>query len=307
MQIIVLGAGAIGSLYGANLAADNDVTLIGRERHVAAINSGGLRIEGRESRTVRVRAATAIEKIDPDALIMLTTKVPDSAAALAQVAALVREDTTILCLQNGLGSEEVARVALRDRAVVLRGISQFGATFKAPGVIQFMAPGYTLIQDHERSEYIAGIFTKAGLDGRVSRNIAVDVWHKLVINCVVNPITTILGCEVGGIANPQLASLKQLVIDECLAVAATQGVTLETDFLTEIDDTFRPSHNINSMLQDLRRGRTTEIDYLNGAVAALGAQRDVDCPVNAAFTAIIKAMEAAALLFPKKMLEAEPA
>jgi 2-dehydropantoate 2-reductase len=306
MEIIVLGAGAIGSLYAARLAAGNNVTLVGRPAHVAAINSHGLRIEGRESRTVRVRAATAIETIDPDTLIVLATKVPDSAAALAPVATLVRDDTTILCLQNGLGSERVARTVLGDRGVVLRSISQFGAIFKEPGLIQFMAPGYTLIEDHERSARIAGVFTQAGLDGRVSQNIAADVWHKLVINCVVNPITTILGSDVGAIVNPQLDPLKQLVIDECLAVAATQGVTLEPGLLTEIDDRFRPSHNINSTLQDLRRGRATEIDYLNGAVAALGARSGVNCPVNAALTSIIKAMEAASLL-PKKMLQAEPA
>jgi 2-dehydropantoate 2-reductase len=306
MEIIVLGAGAIGSLYAARLAAGNNVILVGRPAHVAAINSHGLHIEGRESRRVRVPAATAIETIDAETLIVLTTKVPDSAAALAPVASLVRDDTSILCLQNGLGSEQVARTTLGGRGVVLRGISQFGAIFKEPGVIQFMAPGYTLIEDHERSSRIAAIFTNAGLDGRVSRNIAADVWHKLVINCVVNPITTILGCDVSGIANPQLDPLKQLVIDECLAVAATQGVTLKPGLLTEIDDRFRPSHNINSMLQDLRRGRATEIDYLNGAVTALGARSGVNCLVNAALTSIIKAMEAASLV-PKKMFQAEPA
>jgi 2-dehydropantoate 2-reductase len=306
MEIIVLGGGAIGSLYAAKLAAGNNVTLIARPAHVAAINANGLRIEGRESRTLRVHSRTGIETIGPETLIVLTTKVPDSVAALAPIARRVRDDTTILCLQNGLGSERVAGAALADRGVVLRGISQFGAIFKEPGLIQFMAPGYTLVEGHERSARIADVFTKAGLDGRVSRNIAADVWHKLVINCVVNPITTILGCDVGGIVNPQLHPLKQLVIDECRAVAAAQGVTLEPDLLTEIDDRFRPSHNINSMLQDLRRGRATEIDYLNGAVAALGAQSGVDCPVNAALTAIIKAMEAASLL-PKKMLKAEPA
>jgi len=306
MEIIVLGGGAIGSLYAAKLAAKDNVTLVGRPAHVAAINAAGLRIEGRESRTVRVRAATAIDTITSDTLIVLTTKVPDSAGALAPISSRIRDDTTILCLQNGLGSERVARAALGDCGVVLRGISQFGAIFKEPGVIQFMAPGYTLIEDHERSAPIANIFTKAGLDGRVSANIAADIWHKLVINCVVNPITTILGSDVGGIVNSQLDPLKQMVIDECRAVAATQGLNLQAGLLTEIDERFRPSHNINSMLQDLRRGRATEIDYLNGAVAALGAQFGVSCPVNAALTAIIKEMETASLL-PKKMLEAKPA
>ena len=294
MEIIVLGAGAIGSLYGAKLAAGNDMTLIGRAEHVAAINSHGLHIEGVESQVVRVRAATALDHLGPDALIILTTKVPDSAAALRPIAHFVRDDTTLLCLQNGIGSERIARAALGDRGIVLRGITQFGAIFQAPGEIQFMARGYTLIEQHERSARIAGLLSAAGLDCRVSPNIGADVWHKLVVNCVVNPITAILGCEVGGIANPQLEPLKRLVIDECIAVAAAEGVDFETDFMREIDDFFRPSHNIASMLQDLRRGRPTEIDYLNGAVTAIAAPHSLACPVNAALTTIIKAMEGSA-------------
>jgi 2-dehydropantoate 2-reductase len=292
MEIIVLGAGAIGSLYGAKLASDNEVTLVGRAEHVDAINSDGLRVEGIESHVVRVHARTRIDRIGPEALIILTTKVADSASALRPIAPFVRDDTTVLCLQNGIGSERIARTTLKDRGIVLRGITQFGAIFKSPGVIQFMARGYTLIEEHERSVRLAAVLSAAGLDCRVSPDIGADVWHKLVINCVVNPITAILGCEVRGIANPQLEPLKQLVIDECIAVAASEGVTFETDFMREINDFFRPSHNLASMFQDLRRGRPTEIDYMNGAVVALGAQAGVQCPVNRALTAIIKAMEA---------------
>src|SRR5438067_3070467 len=308
MEIIVLGAGAIGSLYGAKLAAGNDVMLVGRAEHVAAINSRGLRIEGIESQVVRVHAATSLDHLGPEALIVLTTKVPDSAAALRPIARLVRDDTTILCLQNGIGSERIARAALGSRGIVLRGITQLGATFKSPGVIQYMAGGYTLIERHQRSDRVAEVLTAAGLDCRVSPNIAHDVWHKLVLNCVVNPITAILGCEVGGIANPQLDALKKLVIDECVAVAATQGLTFEMDFLQQITEVFGPSRNIASMLQDLRRGRIPDIDYLNGAVAALGAENDVPCPVNDALAAIIKAMEERFhSLLPEKVLETQPA
>jgi 2-dehydropantoate 2-reductase len=298
MEIIVLGAGAIGSLYGARLAAQNKVTLIARAEHAGAINSRGLRIEGLEQELVRIHAATEINQIGSEALIILTTKVPDSAAALRPIVPLMRDDTTILCLQNGLGSERIARGVLGDRGVVLRGITQFGAIFEAPGVIQFMARGYTVIEQHGRSDRLAEILSAAGLDCRISPDIGVDVWHKLVVNCVVNPITAILGCEVGAIANPELDSLKRLVIDECIAVAAAAGVTFKDDFMREIDDFFRPSHNIASMLQDLRRGRSTEMDYMNGAVAALGTQHNIACPVNAALTAIIKAMEATAAAVP---------
>ena len=304
MQIIVVGAGAIGSLYGAKLAADNDVLLVGRPDHVAAIKAHGLRIEGLESRTIRIPAATAVTEIGPDALVLLTTKVMASAAALKPMASLVRDDTTILCLQNGLGSEQIVRTTLEGRGVVLRGITQFGAIFETPGMIKYMAGGYTAIEQHRRSDQIAQVFAAAGLSCRVSRNIAVEVWHKTVFNCVVNPITAILGSEVGGIANSELDPLKRLVIDECVAVAATQGITFQVDFLAEIAEVFGPSKNIVSMLQDLRRGHATEIDYMNGAVAALGAQSGVPCPVNRALTDIIKAMETPSLL-PKEMLKTQ--
>ena len=305
MQIIVLGAGAIGSLCGAKLAAANDVTLVARENHVAAIRKNGLRVEGLEPQTLRLRAVTALDRIGPNALILVTTKVPDTDAALAPIAPLVRDDTTIIALQNGLDCEKLVRRALDNRGVVLRAITQLGAILEAPGVIQFMARGRTTLEQDERSAPIADVFTAAGLECRVSTNIARDVWQKLVINCVVNPITAILGCEVRGIANPQLDPLKEIVIAECVAVAAAEGVVLRENLQQEISDFFRPSHNVASMLQDLRRGRTTEIDYLNGAVAAVGAQHGIDCPVNSALTAIIKAMEARSLV-PQKMLEPQP-
>jgi 2-dehydropantoate 2-reductase len=308
MQIIVLGAGAIGSLYGAKLAAANDVILIGRPDHVAAINSRGLRIEGLESGVVRIPAAATVTQINANTLILLTTKVTGTAAALEPIAPLVRDDTTILCLQNGLGSEEIVRTALRGRGVVLRGITQSGAIFETPGAIKYMAAGHTVIEQHPRSESIADALTTAGLHCRISPNIVAEVWHKTVFNCVVNPITAMLGCEVGGIAEPRLDRLKQLVIAECVAVALTQGITFDVDFMREINETFAPSRNIASMQQDLLRGRPTEIDYMNGAVTTLGAEHGVPCPVNRALTAIIKTMEAQARsLLPEKMLQAQPA
>lgn len=305
MQIIVLGAGAIGSLYGAKLAAANDVILIGRPDHATAINSRGLQIQGLESEVVRIRAAAAVTQISANALILLTTKVMATTAALEPIAPLVRDDTTVLCLQNGLGSEEIARTALRGRGVVLRGITQFGAIFEKPGAIKYMAAGYTVIEQHPRSDRVADALTAAGLHCRISPNIVAEVWHKTVFNCVVNPITAMLGCEVGGIAQPGLDRLKQLVIDECVAVAVTQGITFDVDFMREINETFAPSRNIASMQQDLQRGRPTEIDFMNGAVATLGAERGVPCPVNLALTAIVKAMEAQARsLLPEKMFQA---
>jgi len=203
----------------------------------------------------------------------------------------VREDTTILCVQNGLGGDEIVKSVLEGRAAVLRGVTQFGAIFAGPGVIDLKVIGYTLIEAHERSGAIAHALTLSGLDGRVSPDITTDVWRKLIFNCVINPITAIIGSEVGAIADARLDPLKQLVIDECVAVARAEGVTVETDFQQALRDVFGPSRNIASMRQDLIHRRPTEIDHMNGAVVRRGLAHGISCPVNAALVAIIRAME----------------
>ena len=289
--VIVLGAGAIGSVYAVKLSARHPVTVVARPDHVEAIRADGLRLVGRETLTARLAAVTRLESIAPGTTILLTTKVNASAAALAPIAPLVRDDTVIVCVQNGLDSEEIARRAVGGRGLVLRAITQFGAIFQSPGIVNYTASGYTLIEDGPRSAAIATLLTACGLDGRVSPDIKTEIWRKLIYNCVINPITSITGTEVGGIADPRLDPLKRLVIDECLAVARTAGVEFAIDFLPVITETFSASRTIASMRQDLMRGRPTEIDHMNGAVAALGRRAGIECPVNAALTAIIKAMD----------------
>jgi 2-dehydropantoate 2-reductase len=289
--VIVLGAGAIGSVYAVKMAARHPVTVVGRRDHVDAITSEGLRLIGRETVTARVDAVTRVEAIAPGTLVLLTTKVNASEAALAPIADLVRDDTVILCVQNGLDSEGIARRAVHGRCLVLRAVTQFGAIFQSPGVVNFTASGYTLLEDGPRSAALAAMLTACGLDGRVVPDIKTEIWRKLIYNCVINPITAIIGSEVGGIADPRLDPLKQLVIDECLAVARSEGVSFEIDFLSTIAEVFGASRTIASMRQDLMRGRPTEIDHMNGAVAALGRRAGIACPVNAALTAIITAMD----------------
>jgi len=287
----VLGAGAIGSVYAVKLAAHHPVTVVVRADHAAAIRAHGLRLIGRETVTARVEAVIALEAIAPGTTILLTTKVNASEAALRPIANLVRDDTVIVCVQNGLDSEGVARRALGGRGLVLRAITQFGAIFQEPGLINYTAAGYTLLEDGPRSAAIAGMLTASGLEGRICADIKTEIWRKLIYNCVINPITAITGTDVGGIADPRLDPLKQLVIDECLAVARTQGVTFDIDFLTTISSVFGTSRTIASMRQDLMRGRPTEIDHMNGAVAELGRRAAIACPVNTALAAIIRAMD----------------
>jgi 2-dehydropantoate 2-reductase len=291
-HIVVFGAGAIGSVYAVKLAEGHDVTVVARREHVNAIRAKGLQLTGCEDIIRTVRATSELEAIEPGTLILLTTKVNANRAAAAAIADKVRSDTVIVCVQNGLGGEDIVREAVGGGCLVLRAITHFGAIFRTPGVVEYKVAGYTLLEPGPHSAEIAGLLTRSGLDGRISDSIKTDIWRKLIINCVINPITAMIGSDVGGIASPGLGPLKHLVFDECRAVARADGVMLDPDFVEMIDRVFAPSRNIASMRQDLLSGRATEIDHMNGAVADLGRQFGIACPVNAAIVSIIKALEA---------------
>ena len=291
MTIIVLGAGAIGTLYGAWLSTANDVTLVARRDHAERIAADGVHVTGLEDATYRIRAVTEIRAIEPDTVIFLTTKVTGSAAAIRPIVGLLRPDTTIVCLQNGLRSEEVVARVVGNRCLVVRGITHFGAIFAAPGVVALKAAGYTLLAPSAQSADIADTLSKSRLDGRVSSSMKSEIWKKLIFNCVVNPLTAMTRMEVGWISEEGLDPVKRLIIDECLEVARRDGVTFDVDFVRVVNETFRPSRNLSSMHQDLLKGKPTEVDYLNGAVVELGRTLGVSCPVNAALVTMIKALE----------------
>ena len=292
MNIIILGAGAIGSTYGAKLSKFHDVTLIGGAAHVEAIQRDGLVMQGHISETLRLPAFTAVPSIPPGTLILLTTKVNNNVAAVEPIVEMLPRDVTIVCVQNGLYSENLVKGLVDDRALVLRAITQVGGILVKPGVVDNTVAGYTLLESHPQSPAIAALLTEAGLDGRIIPDIKREMWRKAIFNCVINPTTALLESEVGAIVDPQLNSLKQQIIDECLAVALADGVSFEEDFVSLIDRVFAGARTIASMRQDLMKGRKTEIDHMNGAVVDLGAKYGIPCPVNAAMTTMIRYLEA---------------
>ena len=291
MNIAVLGSGAIGSFYGAKLSKLNNVTLVAREQHAEKINKYGLRITGLENKTYKLKAVTKIRKIGNKTLILLTTKAYDSENAINYIKNLLRKDTIILCLQNGLYSENEVKKIIKNRHIILRAITNFGAAFLKPGIIQYNGYSYTAIEKSPASKEISDNFKNCGLNAFVSENIKKDMWKKLILNCVLNPITSILGVENRRIADKKLDPLKRLVADECLQVAKKDGVIFNMDFVKTINDAIKNSRNISSMQQDLIKGKKTEIDYLNEAVAKLGKKYGIKCPANEALAMIIKQIE----------------
>ena len=292
MKILILGAGAIGSVYGARLSAFHDVTLVGGAAHVEAIHRNGLQMQGHLSGTLRLPAFTRVPSIEPGTLILLTTKANNNVAAVEPIVGMIPDGVTIVCVQNGLYSEDLVKNLVGSRALVLRAITQVGGVLVQPGVVDNTVRGYTLLESHEQSPRIAALLTEAGLDGRIIDDIKKEQWRKVIFNCVINPTTALIGSEVGGIVDPQLNGLKQQIIDECLAVAKADGVTFEEDFVALIDRVFAGARTIASTRQDLMKGRTTEIDYMSGAVVELGKKYGIATPVNAAMTTMIRYLEA---------------
>ena len=288
-RILVLGAGAIGSIYGAFLSQKNNVALIGNKTHVESINSSGLRITGDANETIQVKAETEIHDIPRKALIILTTKAYDSEKAVNGIRKLFKKDTIVLILQNGLGNEEVVRNAVGE-AKALRGVTKMAAEFFKPGEIRFWN-GETVIEQSDASTEIARILNECGLRARVSENIDGEIWSKLVVNCVVNPLTALFrvrNCEIWG---DSLRSVRQGIVNECLKVADAERITLKKDILERMDTRVSGYTNFSSMYQDIIKGKKTEIDFLNGRIVELGKKHHVPTPFNEALVSFIKFLE----------------
>ncbi len=289
-SIIILGAGGIGSAFGAALSRNCDVTLIGTKDHVEAIRAKGLLVSGDINGTFHLKADTEIRSIPEHTLIILTTKVQDSAEAIRKIKDLLKEDTVILILQNGLGNEDLVKHATGMEIKVLRGVLKVAAEILEPGIIRFWS-GETIIGQDETAEEIVEILNDSGLDASLSENIDQEVWSKLVVNCVVNPLTAILQVTDRAIIVDSLKTIRTEIVRECVAVADAEGVTLAADLAERIDRTVAEYLNFSSMSQDIKRSRRTEIDFLNGKIVELGKKHGIPTPVNHTLANLVKFLE----------------
>jgi 2-dehydropantoate 2-reductase len=295
MRFLVFGAGAMGSLIGGLLAQKHDVTLVGRKAHVEAIRKHGLVIHGRTEARVGPRAVeTAREAYRPD-VVIVTVKSYDTEAAAEELRPF-RESAVILSLQNGLGNVE--QLAARSERV-LGGVTYHGVTFVGPGEVSHAGTGDTVIgpikgTTLEDAEWIRAAFDGCGLATTVAEDIQEVLWTKAVVNACFNPITGLLRVKSGVIGRSgQLMECCNSIVEEALGVARAEGIQLEREALMQRvrDVSSATAENRSSMLQDLERGRRTEIDAINGWIAHMGAEHGVACPVNRTLTLLVKAAE----------------
>ena len=295
MRFMVFGAGALGSLVAARLSAAHNVTLVGRREHVLAIRTSGLRVTGRtECVATAIEAVTEPTETPPD-VVLVTTKSYGTAGAVEALARFSKQ-SIFVSLQNGLGNEEI----LAERAEnVLGAVINQGVTFLEPGAVYHAGEGETELGAFQGTEpgdaeRVASAFRETGLPARAVDDIRARIWLKVILNAAVNPLTALLAKRTGElIGDPALESAIRLIVHESVAIAYAAGIVLEENAILEkIWSVARATKdNKSSMLQDLQRGRRTEIDAINGALLDRARALGVAAPQNELLFHLIRAAE----------------
>ncbi|MHA2140935.1 MAG: ketopantoate reductase family protein [Candidatus Thorarchaeota archaeon] len=316
MKIVIMGSGAIGSLYGGLLSlAGEDVTLlVGRKPNVDAINDRGLLIKGvLGEHTIPFKATQRSEDIEEADLVLITTKAYDAVEAARRMRHLVKKGTYFLVLQNGIGNEKKVAETLESRRV-LRATTCMGAIMSGPGEVTATGVGITEIGSHfpenkEMVEKVVTMMKDAGFNVVSSENIEGVVWTKTIVNAGINPIGALTGMTNGEVYND--SRLRQLVVnlvEETALVALTLGVELTTDDPVRytLGTAKATSENINSMLQDIRCCKQTEIDAITGEVIRLAKEHGIKIPLSEAVYALVKALESKVITLKKQEARMPP-
>lgn len=291
----------MGSLFGGRLfMAGNTMELIDvADAHIAAINAGGLHLvlDGVEHIVpVHAARADAVRAI-PD-LVILFTKAPHTEAALASVRHLIGPDTWALTLQNGLGNgERLSRHIAPDR--ILIGMTNWPADLRGPGQVASHGCGEVRVWSYsgEPAEMIhrtTRALSEAGLKCTADPAVMSAIWEKVAFNAVMNAVAATTGYSVGEMADrPDLRELAADIVAEIVSVARAAGITLQSARIAHALDFAYANHraHLPSMLQDLRAGRTTEIDSINGAVMREAQRLGLAAPVNATLTRLVRSLE----------------
>jgi len=295
MNIIVFGAGAIGSLLGGLLSKSNTVALIGRNPHITTIQEAGLTIKGKTMFHHKIPAFDHIKKspFKPD-LIILTTKSYDTEQAVKQISTVMTNHTLLLTFQNGLDNIDKMKRFISKKQI-LAGITTHGCLFNSPGIITHTGRGRSLIGELDgkqtsRVNDLVEVFQNACFPIQISVNIQKEIWMKGIINSSINPLTASISCKNGRILqNPILHHLMEKICTESTLVANTLGYKLTSnEMIKRTQQVIKETKdNYSSMVQSIQRNQPTEINSINGMIIKKGLQNGCEVSCNQLVTKII--------------------
>jgi 2-dehydropantoate 2-reductase len=302
MRVCVVGCGAVGSLFAANLAQLEGVDVWAYDvskAHVDAINAHGLRLTGAGDVIGYPTATMDPSVLPPCDFGIVATKSMHTEGAIAATAHAFVEGA-VATVQNGVGNEEVVA---RHVTHVIRGTTFPAGKILEPGVVQWDVKGDTTLgpfepqpADADAIAKLADACTRGGLPTEAVADARPAQWRKVIFNAATNPVGALTGLSHGRVCERRdLRALVSSLVDEGKAVAAAQGIVLDTDPEELIDHAAKPEVAYDhkaSMLQDVEARRATEIDFLNGGIGRFGRELGVPTPRNDAITQLVKALEA---------------
>ncbi len=298
MKILIFGAGAMGTFLAGVLSQKNEVALYGRGEKIKAVEQNGIRLTGITKFTGKIKTVDDPKALDDEGydLVILAVKSYDTESALQTIKRM--KGTPVLSLQNGLDNEMKIAKSLGEKRT-LGGVTSHGLTYIEAGCVHHAGIGETIIGEMdgtktERIKDIASTLSSAGVDTRVSNNIKRDIWIKGIVNAGINPITALTGLENGFLLKvPGLERLLEKTCQECIHVAGAAEIELgDCDVIEKTKNVARlTAKNKSSMLQDVERGRKTEMDSINGRIVEMGKKHGVDTPLNSTIVALIKGIE----------------
>jgi 2-dehydropantoate 2-reductase len=299
VRVAVLGCGAIGSLYAAHLARVPGVEVWAvdpYEPHVTAIARDGLRVTGLADFVAPVRAITDAADLPPCHYGIVATKATHTRAAVT-AARHALLDATVASVQNGVGNEEVVAEFLPH---VVRGSIVPAGHVTGPGVVNLDGDGDTWLGPFEPSpaprdevRRLAGLLTAGGLPAHALEDARGPQWTKVVFNSATSPLSALTGLTVGQVCTDAALRVQvDRLIDEALEVCDASGITLLSDPRHSVDEAIEKAFwHKPSMLQDVLAHRVTEVDVLNGGIAAEGLRVGVATPGHDAMVALVRGLE----------------
>ena len=302
MRVCIVGCGAVGSLFAANLAQLEDVEVWVydvSQAHVDAINADGLRLVGAGEVVGRLTATTDPAELPACDFGIVATKAMHTEGAIVATARAFAEGA-VATVQNGVGNEEVVA---RYVARVIRGTTFPAGKILEPGVVQWDVKGDTTLGPFEPQpasaaevERLADACTRGGMPAHAVADARPAQWRKVIFNASTNPVGALTGLTHGRVCErPDLRAIVSTLVNEGKVVAAAQGIELDADPEELIDHAAKPEVAYDhkaSMLQDVEARRQTEVDFLNGGIARVGRELGVPTPLNDAITQLIKGLEA---------------
>ena len=302
MKISIMGAGAMGSIYGGALSEKNEVWLVDVwEEHIEAIKSSGLKIRvGEEDKVYRLNATISAQEAGVSDLVIVFVKSVNTAEALQQNKALFGANTMVLTLQNGYGNAEDIMPYIKPENLFV-GTTSGGATTLGPGHVFQARIGLTRIGvvkggDFSRAGVIVDVLNESGFTSEASEDVLNAIWEKLLVNSGLNALLALLNARNAFIGESEQAlELGKRLLKEGIAVAKAEGYDFSADeiarqyYIEGVKGSI--GHNRCSMLQDVEKRRKTEVERINGAIAELGKKHGIPVPLNEAMALMIGAKE----------------